>query len=353
MPQVKTPVLAKDFRFAKGGEALVASNGELNASSRKDALYQSQRLMAATAAGEVMTEQQAAEEQKQQAQRAEALQAAFTDPAIHRELGETMAQEIYMTGQRSGFMRRFLNRIELRQGDIPRFEVEKKDVTAFWAAGPTKIETEILTSKWMTPPELSIIARPFVPQNEINQSNTDVLGRKYLATLEAIMVTEDRLWANLARATIGVDNQKTIIAGTMTPTSLMSVRQQVAQWGLKVPYLLMASDLFVDMVSNDFSNAIEPVVRHELVMTGQLGTLYGMTLISEAYRHPEHKVLNKGEMFAVADPITHGAFSDRGGINASPIDTLNEKVHGRGWIIDESVALSIANSRSVAVATRV
>lgn len=353
MPTVKTPTIAKDFRFAKGAEALVASNGELNASSRKDALYQSQRLMAAAAAGEVMTEEQALQEEANQTKRTEALKAAFDDPQVHRELGEQMADTIYMTGQRSGFMRRFLNRIELRQGDIPRFEVEKKDVTAFWAAGPTKIETEILTSKWMTPPELSIIARPFVPQNEINQSNTDVLGRKYLATLEAIMVTEDRLWANLARATIGVDNQKTIIAGTLTPTSLMSVRQQVAQWGLKVPYLLMASDLFVDMVSNDFSTAIEPVVRHELVMTGQLGTLYGMTLISEAYRHPEHKVLNKGEMFAVADPITHGAFSDRGGINASPIDTLNEKVHGRGWIIDESVALSVANSRSVSCAVRV
>lgn len=348
---IKKPVLATEYKFGDSSTRLVASNGEINASDKRDALVQAQRLMAAVANGDVTTEDRV-EEEAAKKERAQMLKAAFADPKVHREIGENMAQTIYMTGNRSGFMRRFLNRIELRQGDIPRFEVEKKDVTAFWCAGPTRIETELLTSKWMTPPELSIITRPFVPQNEINQSNTDVLNRKYMAALEAIMVTEDRLWYNLAKATVGVDNEKTVIAGQLTPTALMSVRQKVAQWGLKVPYLLMASDLFVDMVNADFSNAIEPVVRHELVVTGQLGSLYGMTLISEAYRHPEHKVLSQGEMVAVADPITHGAYSDRGGVNASPIDILNEKVHGRGWIIDESIALSIANSRSVALAVR-
>jgi hypothetical protein len=162
-------------------------------------------------------------------------------------------------------------------------------------------------------------------------------------------VTEDRYWYNLAKQTIGVDNNLSVVSGTLNPLSLMSIRQQVAQWGLKAAYWLTASDLFIDVVGDaTFIQAIEPVARHELVMTGQLGVLYGMTIISEAYRHPDHKVLSQGEFAIVSDPLTHGAYSDRGGVDSVPIDTTTEKKAGRGWVLSESISMAIANARSVA-----
>jgi hypothetical protein len=88
-------------------------------------------------------------------------------------------------------------------------------------------------------------------------------------------------------------------------------------------------------------------------MTGQLGVLYGMTLISEAYRHPEHKVLSVGEFAVVSDPLTHGAYSDRGGVDSVPIDGVTEKIAGRGWLLSESIAFAVANSRSIAWAKRI
>lgn len=348
----KTPVAASEFRLPGQDSRVVAGNGEINASNKRDLLSQSLNLMQATARGDVVTDEQANRVQASAVNR-QLIQAAFDDSKSHRVLGERMADNIYMTANRKGYMRRFLNKIDLKQGDIPRFPVRRKNVQAMLVSGPSKVEAQIATDKWLTPPELQIVGRVFVPQNEINQSNTDVLDEKYVEGLEAVMVTEDRLWLNAARATIGVDNEQSIISGTLSPLSLMNTRQNVAQWGLKPVYCLMARDLFVDIVGDaSFIQAIEPVARHELVMTGELAVLYGMTLISEAYRHPEHKTLDQGEFVIVSDPAFHGAYSDRGGVDSQPIDGTTERMIGRGWLFSESVSMVVANSRSCAFGLR-
>lgn len=343
-----TREVATEYRFAGRNERAVGRNGELNASSRKEALHAANSLMLAHARGEVVTETQFTAEKSRQV-----LIAAKGDKNLQREVGEKIAEEIYMTSNRKGNMRRFLARQDLKQGEIPRFKVSLKNVQAFVYTSPSRIESRMATDNYLTPPEVQIVARPFIPQNELNQSPNNVLEEKYVEGLEGIMVQEDRMWANLARATIGQSNNRTSIVGTMTPLSLMNVRQNVARWGMKVAYMYMASDLFVDIVGDSsFINAIEPVARHELVMTGELGVLYGMTIISEAYRHPEHKVLSQGEFMCVADKQFHGAYSDRGGVDSMPTNATTEDVIGMGWILSESVAMSIANDRSVAIAVR-
>jgi hypothetical protein len=345
----KTPVIASELRL-DGGERSIASNGEINALNKKDLLQQQQKLMTAVSSGLVAS---AEERQTLQAEHMELVKAAFNDKEAHRVLGERMADEFYMTANRKGYMRRLMARNELKQGDIPRFPVRAKNVTAMIATGPTRTETQITQDKWMMPPEFQVFARPFIPENELNQSNTDVLNEKYIEGLEGLMVTEDRIWYNLAMQTVNIDNSLSVISGQMTPSSLMAVNMKVQRWGLKVNAMLMAADLIVDIIGNaDFIQAIEPVARHELVMTGQMGVLYGMPLISEQYRHPEHKVLNEGEFFIVSDPQTHGAYSDRGGVSSEPINTATDRVIGRGWLMYESMAMSIVNSRSVAVAKR-
>jgi hypothetical protein len=344
---------ASEYRAPGSNTRFVGANGEVNASNKVDLLRQSNALMTATANGDVATDEAVTAFERTATNRA-LMTAAFEDSRSHRVLGERMADQIYMTSNRKGYMRRFLNRVELKQGEVPRFPVRKKNVQAFMVTGPTQVQAQFTQDKWLMPPELQIVGRVFVPQNEINQSNTDVLDEKYVEGLEAIMVTEDRMYLNACRATIGVDNNLSIISGMLTPSSLMSTRQNVAQWGMKPQYCLMASDLFVDIVGDaTFIQAIEPVSRHELVMTGELAVLYGMTLVSEAYRHPEHKTLEEGEFAVISDPAFHGAYSDRGGVDAQPIDGTTEKVVGRGWLFSESVSMAVANNRSVAFGRRI
>ena len=88
-------------------------------------------------------------------------------------------------------------------------------------------------------------------------------------------------------------------------------------------------------------------------MTGQIATLFGMTLVSESYRHPEHKVLEEGEFYVMADPSQLGTYADRGGVTSEPIDGTTEGIIGKGWLIYESMAMAIASSRAIAAGIRV
>jgi hypothetical protein len=282
------------------------------------------------------------------------VKAAFNDPEAHRVLGERMADALYITANRQGFMRKYLTQIKVEQGAIPRFPLRTKNVTAVYSTSPTKIQAQVTRDKWFTPPELQLVTRPFIPMNELNQSAGDVLQEKYVEATEAIMVAEDRLWYNQVNQIVGIDNPLSVISGQLTPYTFAQVMTNVTRWGLKAPHVLFATDLYQDIIGNaDFFQAIDPVARHELLLTGEIGVLYGCTITSDAYRHPEHKVLNQGEFFVISDALNHGAYSDRGGLQSQPIDISIEKFPGRGWVMYESFALSVANSRSVAKGRRI
>lgn len=345
----KMPVLATDFRSVPGAELLVGRNGDLNASSKKDLLQQQLKLMAAVAGGEIDSVERA---QKRSRNRA-LVQAAFNSSTAHKELGEALATNLYQTSNRRGFARKFLARQDLTTGSIPMCKLYRKDTIVSYATSPTKVESQIVRDKMFFPPEIILEARPFVEQRDINLSTGDVLEEKYTEAMEAIMVGEDRLWYRSANETIGLENDLSIISGTLTPLTLMEVRTQVSRWNLPVPNLLMASDLYNDIVGDSsFIQAIEPVARHELIMTGELAVLYGMAITSDAYRHPEHRVLNQGEFFAISDPTTHGQYTDRGGIDTEVLTGATEKMAGRGWWMYESYSSLIANARSVAKGIR-
>jgi hypothetical protein len=347
----KSPVLATELKLAGSNEFAVgqyagSGRGELNASSKKDLLAQQQRFLTAASQGQML----AIDSETSR----ELVQAAFNDPESHRVLAEKISDALYITANRQGFMRKYLAKIDVQQGSIPRFPLRTKNVTAVWSTSPTKIESQITRDKWFTPPELMVVARPFIPQTELNQSSGDVLQEKFIEATEATMVAEDRLWYNQVQSLVGVDNNLSIISGQLTPYNLQTVVTQVTRWGLKGAHLLLATDLWQDIIGNaDFIQAIDPVARHELLLTGELGVMYGMTLTTDAFRHAEHKVLGQGEFYVISDALNHGAYSDRGGLVSQPTDISTEKIPGRGFVIHESLAVSVANSRSVAKGIRV
>jgi len=350
----RNPVVATELRSNGGrGSRFVGANGELNASSKKELLQQITAFAQAVSEHGAVTEETAAERAELASRHREALMAAFHDNGAHRELGEVMADELYQAANRSGFMRRLLAKQDLKQGQFPQVRMRMKDVTAVVASSPVTVFAQLIRDNLYTPPEFYITARPFVEQREIEQSLGDVLEEKYLEGLEGGMVAEDRVWRNMALQTVNVANPLTLFSGTMNVAGLNTLRNQVSGWGLSARTWLLANDLWTDVASETtFQNALDPVSQHELLMTGLMARLYGMEIVSDAFRHPQHKVLDQGEMFVVADPVTHGMYTDRGGIVSSPIDITTERVPGRGWVMTETMSMVIANARSVARGSR-
>lgn len=350
----RSPVVATSLRRSGSSERFVGGNGELNASNKADLFKQMSSFLEQASQSGAVTEETAAQRAELAAHHKEMIYAAFTSKEAHAELGEVMANELYIAANRDGFARRFLARQDLQQGQRPQVYMRRKNVVAVVSTSPTQVHTELTRDNYLTPPEFYITARPFVEERDIQQSLGDVLEEKYLEGLEGTMVAEDRVYRNLLIQASAIDNFLTTFVGSMTAGGLMSFRNQVARWNIPVSSWLIANDIWSDIVGDpSFQQVIDPVSKHELLLTGQIGVIYGMTILSDAYRHPEHKVLDQGEQFIIGSPVNHGQYTDRGGVTSQPIDISTEKVPGRGWVFNELLSMVVANSRSVARGRRV
>jgi hypothetical protein len=150
----KQPVLATEIKLAGSNEFAVgqyagSGRGELNASSKRDLFTQQQKFLQAAAQGNMLAIDSATGR--------ELVQAAFNDKESHRVLGEKIADALSITANRQGFMRKYLAKVDVQQGSMPRFPMRNKDVTAIWSTSPTKVESQIVRDKWFTPPELMVV----------------------------------------------------------------------------------------------------------------------------------------------------------------------------------------------------
>lgn len=344
-------VVASELKF--GGNTAIGRNGEVNAWNKSDLAKNIARLMEVASTQGVQTEETAAERAELATKRREMVNASFTSPEAHKELGATLADELYIAGKRDGFMRRLLTRQEVNKGSVPNIWMRLKNVVAVVASSPSQLQAQLIRDNLYYPPEFYIEGRPFVEQRMIEQSATDVLEEKYIEALEAFMVAEDRLWYRLATGTVNIANPYTNISGQLTANTLSNMRTLVNRWNIPASNLLLASDIWNDIISEpSFRDVIDPVSKHELLLTGQIGTIFGMTVYTDGFRHPQHRVFNQGDVIVVGDAQNHGSYTDRGGINSQPIDGTHEKMPGRGWYLTQLMSMLIANARSVAKGNR-
>lgn len=350
----KTTV-ASEIRTGKRGERLVGRNGELNANSKAELIQRQVQLAELANQTHIVTEAKASAAEREMARqdRREAVLAMMHDDTRHVEIGSDMGDELYIAQQREGFMRNILQRQDVVDGQIPRAVLRARNTLVSYATGPTQTDTQIVRDNWFYPVEFYLTARPYVEQKEITQNSSDVLEDKYMEAMQAFLVAEDRLFKQMCLATVGQSNERTVQVGLMNPVGLSNFRNKIQRWGLTPATWLIANDLFTDLAGDaGFQALYEPMAQHEIILTGQLGTILGMNIKSDQYRHPEHRVLDKGEQFVFGTPDTLGTYTDRGGIEVLPIDASNTGIPGRGWHMTAQQSQTIVNSRAVACGIR-
>jgi hypothetical protein len=329
-------------------------HGEINANDRADLFKQIARIMDQMSKHNVVTEEEAASKEQVGKENRELLQAAFDDAEAHRQVGEIIANDLYVTGKRQGFMRRFMARGQLAKGADPKIWLRQNNVITARATTISKIETQYIWDPVFYPQEFYIQGRVFVEKRDMDRANGDVLQDKFNEGLAHLMVMEDRIWYDLVTATVNTDNDMSNFVGTFNPNALGVLYDQVTRWGIPAAGLLIASDLWRDFLADTgFQQAMDPVTKYELVSTGVIGTLKGVPVISDSYRFPEHKVLTKGDLVLVGNPEMHGQYTDRDGVTSEPITMAIEGTPGKGWMWTETMSMFLANARSVAKGNRV
>jgi hypothetical protein len=349
------------LRMGKGRDlALSSSTGEFNAHDKKELVQAITALMGSIGKEIVPTHQSAiassAEFGRELQERREVLASAYNDTSGKEwaALGANLALQLQEQRNREGFLRRIAVGQTLRQGEIARVQLPAWDSVAVVATSSASVGYQTIRSKMFQPDEFEINANLRVEQLEIEQVSGDILENVYNQGLDSIMVAEDRIWKMAADKTVGVINPLNYIAGNLTTQLLAQVRQGVTDWNLPATTAIISNDFWSDVIgSPDFAQFLDPVTKYDLALHGYLGTLIGMSLLTDAFRQPNQKVLNRGEIYVVASPENHAAYTDRGGVRSTPTSGADNGSTTRGWLMSEMLSFVLANPRSVSKGRRV
>lgn len=338
--------------FKHRGSRLCGGNGELNASSKEDLMKQIGVLIDSYQKGDLTREPESAETV---ASRREIVQAALEDKTGEQwaVLGEVLGDEIWTSLKREGFARKVLLYKPLGKGEIGRLRIRKKDVLAFMATTAAGNPQSIARQSYVYPAEFYLSASPLIEIKEIDSNPGDILSEKYEDGLEAIMVGEDRVFLTLANAAAGVSNDL-FYFNTFTPAAFTQMRTQIARWGIPVTTAMISFDLWDDIIADSgFSLWFDEVSKYTLITEGYLGDILGVSIMTDAFREPNLKVLSEGQIYFCGSPQNLGGITQRTELTSEPINKFHAAQPYRGWFLYQVEGMAIANSRAICRGQRI
>lgn len=345
-----------ELRLGGSRERLLSeSSGEFNANDKSELIRGITALMNSMSSGDAMRKtEQSLSAQEEREVRQQALAAAYADKELWASMGADIAAQIQEQRNREGFMRKICLGQTLKQGELPRVITQMWDATAVVATGPASVGYSLIRNKQFYPAEFELSSNLRAERLEIEQVGGDVLDNLYGQGLDATMTAEDRIWKRAADATVGIVNPLQYISGSLTPQNLAAIRQGVTDWNLPCTTAIISNDYWQDIIgNNDFASFLDPITKYDLVLNGELGTLVGLTLLTDGFRQPNQKVLERGEIYVVATPEHHACYSDRGGVRSEPTSGADTGSTTRGWLLSELLSFTLANPRSVSKGKRI
>ena len=338
------------FRMPKGipgyealaGAQLFDHSGNITAGSNQEAHYRAMAAQRAQAAGFI-------KRGFDHAQATELMNMALANPGAWHAVAARGAAMVNEVNKRSGFMRTLIDYKELVNSEYPHVSMPTHDVVAIVANGPGTVGTQDIVDRKYQPVEFTIKVAATTTTLEIKRDPGDALQRLYDQSVEAAQVAEDRL---VRAAFIGLANLRLndpiVLNSALTPAMLSRAVHSITQQGLVATNILLAADLWQDVIGNaEFASMFDPITRYELVLTGRISQIYGATIITDALRKENQRVLQDGEIFVSAAKENVGVFTDRGGLEASATDGSVVGTSDRGWFMEEHFSLTCPNGRAV------
>lgn len=339
---------------AHSSQPLFASDGNLNASDKADALRQIAAALKIMA-GEAPVDKSTAEiRQEKSARRKAILTAAMADNTGQQlqMLGGILAAQIEETTDREGFCRQLLISNELGSGDYPEVTVKIKQVMAYVMSSAAQVVPVEIREKRLLLDEFDINAFLLIDNREISRARTDLLEEKYEEGLEAVMVKEDRYWKRCAdEAAASKHNLQTTT--DFTPQFFAHMRDLIDREGLPVTSCVLSSTLMQDIITSmDFQEVFDPVTKREVLETGEIGSLYNVKIYSDYMRQPMFRVLEEGEFYLVSAPTNHGVILTHP-LAATPVDRAPFGEAKKGWFLSQPTCIAVINNRSVVKGQRI
>lgn len=337
----------QELKVRGSQELLVGHNGEINAGSKKELMHQVSALVEAYTSGQVKREANLSQEVIASRQKLVAEAISDRTGNAWKVLGEVIGDEVWIALKREGFARKTLLYKPLGRNDVGKIRVRQKNVRGFMATTASGRPQSVVRQSWVYPPEFYLSATPIIEIKELESAGGDLLEEKYEDALEQIMVAEDRTWRTLGDTAATVSNTLTYF-NNLTPTVFSSLRTQVSRWHIPVTQCILAYDLWDDIIAHTgFSGWFDPVSKFKIVTEGYLGDILGVSIHSDAFRDPNQRVLDTGEIYMCGAPQMLGAITQRSELAAEPIDKFNSAQPYRGWYMYCCEGMALINSRAI------
>jgi hypothetical protein len=340
---------------SESASPIANDQGELNAWNRKDAMQQISAVIAAFNQG-LIKRTASVERINDLNEMADRIRTAATthNAANFGVLGEEVSNEIRQTVARTGFVRHFLQERELKAGEETKLYVRRQDVMSYSLETDSLTPTSTIKMKDVYSREHYINANIQIEDKELARLTADLLQEKLEDGYEMVQVQEDKMGKIISTAAANATNVPLYFAA-LTPTVYQGLKNQVESLGLPVASAWLANNLWNDIVSDNggnFSGWFDPVSKHELILTGQLGSLLGVTLFTDAFINAPQRVLSAGQIFFYAAPGTVGQWLVRKQLTSQPLNFAIIAKPAQGWFLSQAVAPIIGNSNGVAMGQR-
>jgi len=327
-------------------EKTFTDSGELNATSKQDALEKIRGLIDGASNGEFQIE---ARQRLSAGLDQEALvRQAMSDPnsSEFSKAGQALLMPIKEVIDYETITRKLWVPRTVKQGEVVRYD---KDVyVQGWSIaedGQTPISQ--VEGKYVYPPDIQVTAYPSIELKDIYRAQYDILARAQDRAKQEIEHQEDLAAVNLLRAGGNAENPTSFFA-TLNIAAFEALRYQIERHRLVCNAFLIHRQELSDIV-NTVRGEVDPVTQRELVMAGFIGSILNSMIITTAGTNNQFNVLDPGEVIAVTLPEYLGGMAIRVDLMSEPVTLMHTGIPQRGWFWYEMFSLALVNPRGVAL----
>jgi hypothetical protein len=324
---------------------LFDNNGQLNASSVKDALNTIAKL-AATLQDNTPSNTGLTSSNPSDGKRDELISRAMMTPEGKIALAQAMANPIRRNLDYHGIARRALVVDPLAQGALPTYDRDIDVSAVVISSNGSGPESRVFGER-VTVPEFEIFSNPTVRIAEVKRRRFNVIDRAVQKARQEIMAQEDSNVFAALDAAASVDNVLQDIADAgLLKRDLIALKQQIDQWDLVTTKYFMNISEFTDILKWGAGGGqgvgggeVDPVTQREILQTGLYAKIWGADILVS-------KIVPPGTVYSAADPEFVGVMPVRQDIEVLPAD--EPKQLKLGWVVSEIIGIGILNARGVA-----
>lgn len=272
------------------------------------------------------------------------LNAALHDPTGIAIVGQEMANPVREILDFEGIFRRILPVRPVKQGEVVRYDKDPY-VIAYTLSRDARTPESRVRVSYVFPTPQEIGALITLELRDLYEAGYDVMARTMDRGRQAVEFREDKVGIGFLEKAVQSRKQM-VYFSTLNLAAIEAIRYQVEKNRIPGDKLLINRRELQDIVSV-LSSEVDPVTNRELVLSGYLGNVLNMPVLTSAGPDGKFEVVPPGTVYCVTAPTMLGGLPIWHDLASEPVNQFNTGRAVRGWFWYMFEAPVIINNRGV------